>query len=207
MAEKYIAENEELMKEWDWKANAGLDPNTLTFGSNKKVWWICSKGHKWSTAIRDRIYRNFKCPYCYGRKVLTGFNDLATTHPKLAKEWNYEKNKTLLPSQVKAGSNKKVWWICSKGHEWLAKIGLRTYLKRNCPYCNHHTTLAGFNDLATTNPELAKEWNYEKNAPLLPTQVFEKSTKTVWWICPKGHEYKRPIYNRRVGSGCPVCSK
>ncbi len=202
---KYISDIPELMKEWDYEANE-LDPSKLTIGSGQKVWWICSKGHKWLAEIRDRISRNSKCPYCYGRKVLTGFSDLATTHPELAKEWNHKKNKALLPSQVKAGSNQKVWWKCSKGHEWFAKIGLRTYLKSKCPYCNHHTVLSGFNDLATTNPELAKEWNYKKNAPLLPTQVFGRSAKKVWWICPRGHEYKTAISNRKI-SGCPICSK
>ena len=203
----YISEIPHLMKEWDWKANANLDPSKITYGSGQKAWWICSKGHRWLSEIRDRISRKSNCPYCHGRKVLAGFNDLATTHPELAKEWNYTKNKSLLPSQVKAGSNKKVWWICSKGHEWFAQISSRTYLRSNCPCCGHHQILTGFNDLATTNPELAKEWNYEKNAPLLPTQVFEKSPRSVWWVCPKGHEFKKEISNRKVGCGCPVCSK
>ena len=203
---KYISEIPELMKEWDWEANANLDPHKLTIGSGQKACWICPKGHKWRTEIRSRASSNINCPYCHGRKVLAGFNDLATTHPQIAKEWNYKKNEELLPSQVKAGSNKKVWWKCSKGHEWFTKIGLRTYLKRKCPYCHHHTVMTGFNALATTNPELAKEWNYEKNAPLLPTQVFGRTAKKVWWICPRGHEYKTAISNRKTSS-CPICSK
>ena len=49
MPKKYISENAKLMKEWDWDANnkEGLDPTQLTWGSNKKANWICSKGHKW----------------------------------------------------------------------------------------------------------------------------------------------------------------
>lgn len=208
MLKKYISEDKELMKEWDWDANnkAGLDPNKLSMGSGLKAWWKCSKGHKWSIVIRDKTSRFSKCPYCYGRKVLAGFNDLATTHPKLAKEWNYEKNKSLRPNQVKAGSNKIVWWKCTKGHEWQAKISNRSFLKRGCPVCANHVIIKGKNDLATTHPELAKEWNYEKNAPLLPNQVFGRSAKKVWWICPKGHEYQKSISNRKL-SGCPICSK
>lgn len=36
-------------------------------------------------------------------------------YPKLAKEWNYNKN-VKLPSEFMAGSGKKVWWKCSEDH-------------------------------------------------------------------------------------------
>ena len=32
----YIADNEELMKEWDYEANDGLNPKEITIGSHKK---------------------------------------------------------------------------------------------------------------------------------------------------------------------------
>ena len=41
----------------------------------------------------------------------------------LAKEWHPTKNSSLTPKDVTAGSNKKVWWQCSRGHEWEAGIG------------------------------------------------------------------------------------
>ena len=40
-------------------------------------------------------------------------NDLETKFPDIAKEWDYEKNAPLTPKQILAGSNKKVWWLCS----------------------------------------------------------------------------------------------
>ena len=58
-------------------------------------------------------------------QVLKGYNDLLTTNPELAKEWNYEKNENLDPSTVKATSEKKVWWKCEKGHEWKTSINCR----------------------------------------------------------------------------------
>ena len=45
---------------------------------------------------------------------------------KLVKEWNYEKNKDIDINKITLGSNKKVWWICDKGHEWQAVIASRT---------------------------------------------------------------------------------
>ena len=36
----------ELSKEWHPTKNGDLTPYDVTVGSHKKVWWICSKGHK-----------------------------------------------------------------------------------------------------------------------------------------------------------------
>lgn len=53
-------------------------------------------------------------------RLVTGLNDLATVNPDLAAEWHPAKNAPLLPSQVAAGTKKKVWWKCHLGHEWEA---------------------------------------------------------------------------------------
>jgi len=136
MAEKkYVIDNAELMAEWDWDKNneLGFDPETLTLGSNKKVWWKCSKGHEWQAVINNRT-KGSGCPCCAGQKVIKGYNDLQTTNPTLANEWNYEKNNGLTPMDVMPNRNKKVWWKCSKNHEWQATIINRNHGRR-CPQC------------------------------------------------------------------------
>ena len=91
MAEKkYIIDNAELMAEWNWERNADFDPNQLTHGSHKKVWWKCIKSHEWQASIADRNNRQ-GCPYCSSKRVLKGYNDLLTINPTLAYEWNYKK--------------------------------------------------------------------------------------------------------------------
>ncbi len=63
-----------------------------------------------------------------------GINDLETRCPELLMEWDYEKN-TIQPSDVSAGSQKKVWWKCSScGHEWMASAVNRSR-GRKCPEC------------------------------------------------------------------------
>ena len=84
-------------------------------------------------------------------------NSLADRFPELAKEWHPTKNGDLTPYDITSGSGKRVWWRCSKGHEWQAVV----YSRHNgtgCPICSNKTVQAGFNDLATCNPILAKEW-------------------------------------------------
>ena len=122
-----------LAKEWNYKRNGDLLPESVTPNSGKKVWWMCMYGHEWQAKIAQRN-NGTGCPYCAGRKVLKGFNDLQTVNPALAKEWNYEKNDGLTPMDVTSNSNKKVWWKCKKGHEWQAIVANRNN-GRGCPQC------------------------------------------------------------------------
>jgi len=62
------------------------------------------------------------------------------------------------------------------------------------------------NNLLVINPELSKEWNYEKNDKR-PEEYCPNSNQEVWWQCNKGHEWDAIIYNRNSKeSGCPYCS-
>ena len=126
---------------------------------------------------------------------------------ELMAEWNWEKNIEFDfdPKLLTVGSGKKVWWKCSKGHEWQATIDCRSQGK-GCPYCSGRNAIKGKNDLQTVNPALAKEWNYDKNNGLTPTDVLPSSNKKVWWKCGKGHEWQAMIRSRNDGRGCPYCS-
>ena len=155
-----------------------------------------------------RTTRNSNCPYCSGLKTIIGENDLATTNPELIKEWDYSKNdkKGIKPEIVKAGSNLKVWWKCSKGHEWEVPIINRAIRKMGCPYCSNRRIIIGYNDLKTTNPKLIEEWDYEKNKNIKPTEITAGSGIKVWWKCKKcGHEWEANPNHRTRGRGCPAC--
>lgn len=200
----YIADNAQLMAEWNWEKNTEFDPNQITHGSHKKVWWKCCNDHEWQATIHDRN-NGRGCPYCSGKRVLKGYNDLQTLNPNLAKEWNYEKNADLTPDDVTPGSNKKVWWKCNKGHEWQATINIRNRVS-GCPYCAGQKVLKGYNDLQTVNSTIAKEWNYEKNNGLIPADITPGSSKKVWWKCSKGHEWQARVPDRHKGKDCPYCA-
>lgn len=89
-------------------------------------------------------------------KLIIGQNDLATVNPDLASEWHPTKNGLLLPSQVGAGTKRKVWWKCHLGHEWEASVSSRNK-GSGCPYCAGQRAISGVNDLSTVNPGLAAE--------------------------------------------------
>ena len=329
-----------IAKEWHPTKNEKLTPQDVVAGSNKKVWWQCEKGHEWQTSVSHRS-NGRRCPKCFGesktsfpeqaiffyfRQVTTahnrylidskteidvylpehkigieydgayfhkgdtaeqrerrkqekldklgitlirvrelegqigeqtiqakpGANDveltltikdifalvsriaqiefeldidiardrnkiyeqyiqsekensLAVVNPVLAKEWHPTKNGALLPEFVRVHSNKKVWWQCEKGHEWEAFINSRKN-GVGCPYCAGKRAIVGISDLATVNPDLAREWHPTKNERLTPLDVTAFSNRFAWWQCEKGHEWRAMIYDRSNGCGCPICS-
>lgn len=208
MAEKkekqYVSDNAQLMAEWDWERNADISPSQISLGSGKKVWWKCNKGHRWLTKINHRYASKSNCPYCAGQRAISGENDLATVAPDICSEWDYEKNFPLLPTECLPKSEKKVWWTGKCGHSWKTQISLRVN-GSGCPYCSNHKVLSGFNDLASVNPELLEEWDYNLNV-ILPTEVSHLSNKKVWWKCKAGHSWIATIASKSSGGKCPICS-
>lgn len=119
-----------LCKEWNYEKNYPLTPDDVSYGSVKKVWWKCDKGHEWEAIIESRCKKP-RCPCCTGRKASKENN--VGNNPLLVSEWNYEKN-SLKPSDYSSGSDKSVWWKCRNGHEWKCPI----FHRKNgtgCPIC------------------------------------------------------------------------
>jgi hypothetical protein len=175
----------------------GWDPSKYRAGSKLKFSWRCKNNHTWIATIGSRALRGTNCPICGNRKLLVGYNDLATTHPAVALQadgWD--------PKTLTAGSNKTLGWICNLGHTWKTKPNNRAYQNQGCPVCSGNVTLPGYNDLATTHPALALQadgWD--------PTTLSLGSNKKVSWKCNSGHSWKAAVANRTGNnSGCPICT-
>ena len=194
-----------LAKEWHPSKNGKLTPDQVSCGSSKNVWWRCTHGHEWQATVYSRT-DGHGCPICSNRVIIEGENDLQSYAPELLCEWAHDKNNGLLPSQVSAHSNRSVWWRCKLGHEWKAQISARVSSNSSCPYCTGRKVLAGFNDLKTVQPLIADQWHPTFNGQLDPTMVTAGSSKTVWWRCNVGHEWKAPVFSRTEGCDCPYCT-
>jgi hypothetical protein len=176
----------------------GWDPSKITAGSNKKLKWMCPKNHIWEAIPNKRCNRGDGCPYCSGKRLLIGFNDLASTHPDIAREsYNCDTQK------VTAGSNLKREWICQEKQIWSTSISHRTSKNATgCPICSGHKILPGKNDLKTLFPHISKEvdgWD--------PTVISPGSNKHFRWKCSQGHKWKATLASRTsLGTNCPVCA-
>ena len=198
-------EYSELAKEWHPTKNGTLTPDDVTSTSKKNVWWLGKCGHEGEATVGNRSVNKTDCPYCSGRKVLVGFNDLPTTHPALAKEWHPTKNGNLQPHQVTAACKKNIWWLGECGHEWDAYIYNRKK-GHSCPYCSGRKVLTGYNDCETTHPNLARQWHPTKNGKLTPQNTAAGTQKKIWWVCENGHEWLAVGSSRVQDHNCPYCS-
>lgn len=203
----------EVAEQWNYDKNLELKPTEVTSHSNKKVWWVCNKGHEFQMAVCDRTAKKRKnCPYCVNKHVLKGFNDLNSICPEVAKEWHPIKNGKMTPDQVLSSSSKKYWWMCDRGHEYQACLNNRVNKgkrKSGCPFCAGKRVLQGFNDIATVRPEIVNEWDVERNGGKLASEILAGTHFKYWWVCPVGHEYQASPENRtkNATTNCPICAR
>jgi len=132
------------------------------------------------------------------RRTSRGRIPLAVSHPRLAKEafgWD--------PWEVSGGSGYKLDWKCPKGHVYPATVGARANLNSKCPVCTGQRVLAGFNDLKTTHPNIARQaygWDPK-------TVSAGSSARNRKWICGRKHYWLASCYSRtHLKSGCPYCA-
>lgn len=131
----------DLLKELSPDKNPNLDPSKTMPGTHKEAWWICPKcGNEYKMRIYHRTI-GMGCPVCAHKKIVKGVNDFGTRHPKLLKEWDFNKNTNVSPYEIPSNYPEEVWWICPIGHEYKAKVAGRSY-GRNCPICQkaHRTS-------------------------------------------------------------------
>jgi len=181
----------------------------LSYG---KINFKCNKCEK----IFDNTWGNVHisnqgCPYCakIGKKVLME-NSFGYLYPEILKDWNWEKNIDIDPYLLRPKSNKIIWFTCpSCKNDYENTLANKIKAKNGCPYCSHGGRgLSLLKDsVAINNPELEKEWDYNKNKKS-PYEYRIHSAVKAWWICSKcGHNWQTKICERAKNSktNCPEC--
>lgn len=176
----------------------------LKAGSSVVQWKCHVCGYVWTGNVWGRIKRNNGCPRCAGRVIIPGDNDLATFAPDYAATLaNPDDAKT-----VGKASDTKLEWVCQAhpDHRWFATPAnrMKSPVDKGCPICANKAVKVGFNDLATTHPDLVSEL-VDKT---LAISLTAGSTKRVEWQCSLGHRWFAQVSHRsgENGTGCPVCN-
>lgn len=201
----------ELMCEWDYDKNT-VSPKEIKPSASKDVWWICPNPkchHSYQATPYERTSGRKNCSVCSGHEIVAGVNDLETLRPDIA-ELLDTSVENVNPKTVGLGSHDSAIWKCKEyGHTWSAIVKDVVNGSR-CPICSNKKVLIGFNDLATTHPELIEEWDFIKNSSICtPTEITEGSDKKVWWVCKTcKNKWQTAIKERTLNySGCPECNK
>jgi hypothetical protein len=201
----------DLAAQWHPTKNGSVTPYDVVAGCNTKFWWKCYDGrwpdgtvaddHEWETGVNHRTTPILKtgCPCCVGKKVVPS-NCLATTHPEVAAQWQTNRNGSLTPHDVVAGSDRRVWWKCPKvaDHEWFVGIDQSTGPKTSygCPRCGlskGETAVAGYLSQRTI-PHLL-EWGQGRGG--LPRRLrfdFAVNRNGQFWLIEyHGEQHYRPV--------------
>ncbi len=195
----------DLARQWDTTVNGELTA-TVTSGSNRRVGWRCLHGHRWVARVQSRT-QGRGCPYCAGKRA-TPETSVAARHPQLMGEWAHHLNGDLDPGTVPPGSNRLVWWRCTTDpdHVWQGRVADRVSRATRCPFCTG-TRVTPRTSLAATHPQVAAEWDPDRNGDRTPATVAAGSKAVAWWRCAAGHRWRGQIGGRTSrNSPCPFCS-
>lgn len=153
------------------------------------------------------------CPYCAGKKILTGYNDLSTVHPELMNRLSPDIKDSA--DKIVCKEDKYLSWICPTcGGEYIDSIGNLVKDIDNCPFCAGKKVLSGYNDVLTKFPSLRNE-AYDIGNYVIGTDLckcLEGSSKQSYWQCQEcGNIYRMKIIDRaekeeRGHRACPRCN-
>jgi glutaredoxin len=144
---------------------------------------------------------------------------LGVRFPEVAKQWAQDLNGDVTPFDVLPYSTEEFYWRCTNdsGHVWKATLKSRSVNGPGCRICRKEEYASRSQRkprkerLETSNllllfPEIAEEWDQEKNI-ITPDKVFAGSPVKYHWKCKKcGHLWTAKVSNRtEKKSGCPNC--
>lgn len=66
----------------------------------------------------------------------------------------------------------------------------------------------GQTDLATLRPEIAAQWDTERNAQSASEFTLHSQFRA-WWLCARNHSFQSKVAARtgKEGTGCPFCGR
>lgn len=116
----------ELLEDWDYEKNEGIDPESVSAYSHIKYHWKCKNGHSYKAAPDNLMRHNTRCPICVSFGYL---------YPEIAKEWHPTANGDKTPFDFTVQSQYNAEFICSKcGSEYTSRIAYR--VRRQSEYCS-----------------------------------------------------------------------
>jgi hypothetical protein len=190
--------------EWDYKKNHPLTPELFTAKSDQKFWWICNNNHSWQATIKNRTHRGSNCPDCYNLIRSDIYNSrhssrlgtVAEKYSVVMPFWDYENNKGQDPLKLSASVSNTYSWRCVQNHTF--KRTLKNMIKnQTCNKCQ---------SILYTHPDIAKEFDIDRNSNVDILDISHGSAIPLWWTCSNRHAWKASVVGRvRENKKCNIC--
>ncbi len=77
------------MTEWtgECEDDTHYSINQISFGSNKKFKWKCSKGHEWYAIVNIRTNNKTGCPHCFNTNCSKILSKVRISEKNNLKSW------------------------------------------------------------------------------------------------------------------------
>lgn len=151
---RFAVKHPHLVKMWHPTRNDTPSIPDIGAASHISVWWMCPLGHEYKRAPCNQTKYDGRCPFCTGKRVRSD-SSLSAKHPIVSAQWHSKRNGDLSPEDVHPKSNKRVWWLCPRGHEYEMLIHHRS-TGLGCPHCNPKTSkmeIFVYSEIAKIFPE------------------------------------------------------
>lgn len=188
-----------IAEQWDYELNApfGVTPQTIGIDTKRKFYWHCNNGcnHSYLATIAYRVKLKSGCAICHGKQVSID-TCLATSNPKLSKEWCSENDKT--PYDVTPKSDYIALWKCENPNhpQYKQKVEIRTR-GVGCKYCSSRKK----------HPKDFEDKFYNLFPSLVLLSPYTKSSEKVEIkCCCCGHIWEE-YPHRLLKIGCSKCKQ
>jgi hypothetical protein len=205
-------------KEWNYKKNYPLRPETSSPKGKKICWWTCP--NEWCNQIYDQTpkersgngtRKGSRCPFCAGKRVCE-WNSLLSNYPELCLE--LDPLNDVKPDKVTPGTDVKLTWICARHPEGIFKWDVvprhRINSHSGCPKCNqlgYNQRFGGHEEFVRLSHEIHQSrYSYPDSymgntTPInIHCSVLDPESKTA-----HGNFLKTPQAHK-AGQGCPKCN-
>ena len=208
-----------LVEWWDHERNDEMLWSTARPRGRQEVCWVCPEGHRFKLKIVEMSRTSPQCPVCRKqretehRKQSEALRGCSIAQvPELLEAWD-----ELRPPEnvfiTGERYSEKFRFRCPNGHARTCSPFI--FLSTDCPACSAIETRRKRNKEAQENPdgfrlspEIASQWDRERNLPLTLAAISPDSKRLVWWKDPVcGHEFQAVVRDRDKYERyrCPEC--
>jgi len=109
-------------------------------GSGYEAWWNCKDCNTpYLRRVFDRVKLKRSCKKCFTRIYSEKKNNITVSHPKIALEWDYKKNKNVNIKNITPGASRfKYWWKCLKCGKSYQRTAQTRVKYNNLLSCKFH---------------------------------------------------------------------